>query len=232
MEFHVFVAVLFAAVLHAGWNAVIRRGGNRFQGMLLLTATQGVMAIAMAAFVPLPDGIVWVWVLGSGLVHTMYKLFLAAAYQHGDLSRVYPIARGAAPMIGVIVGFSVLADTMVVDDGLVENNHSAIHARKADLPIPRPDALAIFKSSGSSPSTTLRLFNAMCSFILRNARSCQARGPLWFSRGVPGWPQGKAYITKPSGSSWNCKISRINCCSSGCGTCFTIGYLSLKGHWI
>ena len=112
MEFHVFVAVLFAAVLHAGWNAVIRRGGNRFQGMLLLTATQGVMAIAMAAFVPLPDGIVWVWVLGSGLVHTMYKLFLAAAYQHGDLSRVYPIARGAAPMIVVIVGFYVLADTI------------------------------------------------------------------------------------------------------------------------
>ncbi|MHA1128869.1 MAG: EamA family transporter [Alphaproteobacteria bacterium] len=112
MEFHVFLAVLFAAVLHAGWNAVIRSGGDRFQGMLLLTATQGVMAVIMAAVVPLPDGIVWVWVLGSGLVHTMYKLFLAAAYQHGDLSRVYPIARGAAPMIVVLVGYFLLADTI------------------------------------------------------------------------------------------------------------------------
>jgi drug/metabolite transporter (DMT)-like permease len=112
MEFHVFVAVLFAAVLHAGWNAVIRGGGDRFQGMLLLTATQGVMALAMVLFVPLPDGIVWVWVLGSGLVHTIYKLFLAAAYQHGDLSRVYPIARGAAPMIVVFVGYFLLADTI------------------------------------------------------------------------------------------------------------------------
>ncbi len=112
MEFHVFLAVLFAAVLHAGWNAVIRGGGNRFQGMLLLTTTQGVMALAMAAFVPIPEGIVWAWVLGSGLVHTMYKLFLAAAYQHGDLSRVYPIARGAAPMIVVIVGLFLLADTI------------------------------------------------------------------------------------------------------------------------
>jgi drug/metabolite transporter (DMT)-like permease len=112
MEFHVFLAVLFAAVLHAGWNAVIRRGGDRFQGMLLLTATQGAMALVMAMFVPIPDGIVWVWVLGSGLVHTIYKLFLAAAYQHGDLSRVYPIARGAAPMIVVLVGFYLLADTI------------------------------------------------------------------------------------------------------------------------
>lgn len=112
MEFSVFVAVLFAAVLHAGWNAVIRSGGDRFQGMLLLTFTQGVMALGMAVVVPLPDGIVWVWVLGSGLLHTIYKLFLSAAYQHGDLSRVYPIARGAAPMMVVFVGYFLLADTI------------------------------------------------------------------------------------------------------------------------
>ncbi len=112
MEFSVFVAVLFAAVLHAGWNAVIRSGGDRFQGMLLLTFTQGVMALGMAVVVPLPDGIVWVWVLGSGLLHTIYKLFLSAAYQHGDLSRVYPISRGAAPMMVVLAGYFLLADTI------------------------------------------------------------------------------------------------------------------------
>jgi drug/metabolite transporter (DMT)-like permease len=66
----------------------------------------------MAVVVPLPDGIVWVWVLGSGLLHTIYKLFLSAAYQHGDLSRVYPIARGAAPMMVVFVGYFLLADTI------------------------------------------------------------------------------------------------------------------------
>lgn len=112
MEFHVFLAVLFAAVLHASWNAVIRRGGDRFQGMLLLTMTQGLMGLAMAMFVPMPSGIIWVWVLGSGALHTAYKLFLAAAYQHGDLSRVYPIARGSAPMIVVVVGFFLLPDSV------------------------------------------------------------------------------------------------------------------------
>ncbi len=112
MEFTVFLAVLFAAVLHASWNAVIRRGSDRFQGMLLLTLTQGVMGLAMALFVPLPTGIVWVWVIGSGALHTAYKLFLAAAYQHGDLSRVYPIARGTAPMMVVLVGFFLLPDSV------------------------------------------------------------------------------------------------------------------------
>ncbi|OUS04328.1 peptide ABC transporter permease [Rhodobacterales bacterium 52_120_T64] len=118
MEFHVFLAVLFAAVLHATWNAVIRRGNDRFQGMLLLTVTQGFMGLAMALFVPMPSGIVWVWVIGSGALHTAYKLFLAAAYQHGDLSRVYPVARGAAPMMVVLVGFFLLPDSVQIKEYL------------------------------------------------------------------------------------------------------------------
>ena len=80
--------------------------------MLLLTLTQGMMGLLMTLFVPLPSGIIWVWVLGSGVLHTAYKLFLAAAYQHGDLSRVYPIARGSAPIFVVVVGFFLLPDSV------------------------------------------------------------------------------------------------------------------------
>jgi len=112
METSVFIAVLFAALLHASWNAVIRAGGNRFQGMLLLTVSQGVMGLVMAGFVPLPKGEVWLWLLGSGALHSGYKMFLAAAYKHGDLSRVYPIARGVAPMIVVLAGFFLLSDVL------------------------------------------------------------------------------------------------------------------------
>lgn len=112
MTLSVFLTVLFAAILHASWNAVIRNGEDRFQGMLLLTMTQGAMALAVTLFVPMPSGIVWVWVIGSGVLHTAYKLFLAAAYQHGDLSRVYPIARGSAPMFVVLAGFFLLPDSV------------------------------------------------------------------------------------------------------------------------
>ncbi len=112
METTVFLAVLFAALLHASWNAVIRAGGDRFQGMLLLTVSQGAMGVVMAMFVPLPKGEVWLWLLASGVLHSGYKMFLAAAYKHGDLSRVYPIARGVAPMIVVLVGFFLLSDRL------------------------------------------------------------------------------------------------------------------------
>ncbi|NOR63803.1 MAG: EamA family transporter [Rhodobacteraceae bacterium] len=116
METPVFLAVLFAAFLHASWNAVIRAGGNRFQGMLLLTVSQGFMGLVMAAFVPLPSGEVWLWLLASGVLHSGYKMFLAAAYKHGDLSRVYPIARGAAPMIVVLAGFFLLSETLAAKE--------------------------------------------------------------------------------------------------------------------
>lgn len=112
METSVFLAVLFAALLHACWNAVIRAGEDRFRGMLLLTVTQGAMGVGMALFMPLPKGEVWLWLLASGALHAGYKLFLAAAYKHGDLSRVYPIARGVAPMIVVLIGFFVLSDML------------------------------------------------------------------------------------------------------------------------
>ena len=116
METTAFIAVLFAAFLHAGWNAVIRASGNRFQGMLLLTVTQGLMGGVMALFLPLPQGNIWLWVLASGAIHAAYKMFLAAAYQHGDLSRVYPIARGVAPMLVVIAGYFLLSDTLITKE--------------------------------------------------------------------------------------------------------------------
>ena len=54
----------------------------------------------------------WPWVLASGVTHFFYKFFLASAYAHGDLSRVYPIARGAAPLIVGLVSGLVLSDVI------------------------------------------------------------------------------------------------------------------------
>lgn len=112
MSAGVFFAVLFAAALHASWNAIIRFGSDKFQGMLLLSISQGLMGLGMAFFYPLPQGQTWFWLGASVTFHTAYKMFLTFAYQHGDLSRVYPIARGTAPMIVALVGAFVLADVV------------------------------------------------------------------------------------------------------------------------
>jgi drug/metabolite transporter (DMT)-like permease len=97
-------AVLGAAFLHAAWNAAIKVGASRLGAMMLLSFGEVVIGLCVAAFYPLPAAQVWPWVAASSCAHFCYKFFLAYAYERGDLSRVYPIARGAAPMVVALAG--------------------------------------------------------------------------------------------------------------------------------
>jgi drug/metabolite transporter (DMT)-like permease len=110
MSFGVFLAVIGAAFLHALWNALIKLGTSKLTGMLILTLVQGGIGLIIATRREQPAGQIWLWLLASGCFHTAYKLFLAYAYDRGDLSRVYPIARGAAPMIVLAVAAFALND--------------------------------------------------------------------------------------------------------------------------
>ena len=110
MTTSVFLSVLFAAFLHALWNGLIKFGEGKMTGMLIMTLVQGGIGLVIALTREFPEGVVWIWLLGSGVFHSAYKLFLGYAYEHGDLSRVYPIARGAAPLIVLIFGMFFLAD--------------------------------------------------------------------------------------------------------------------------
>lgn len=112
MSLVVLVAVLTAALLHAGWNALIKTGGDKQTGMLMLTLGHAAIGAVVAAFRPFPAAEVWPWLIASGSIHMAYQLFLAYAYEHGDLSRVYPIARGTAPLIVGMVGFFLLQDVI------------------------------------------------------------------------------------------------------------------------
>ncbi|MVO16808.1 EamA family transporter [Parasedimentitalea huanghaiensis] len=114
MSATIFLAVMFAAFLHAGWNALVKTGGDKFQAMFILSTSQGVIGLLMALVLPMPQGQVWLWLLASGLVHSLYKFFLTSAYEHGDLSRVYPIARGLAPMLVALAGVFFLSDQLSV----------------------------------------------------------------------------------------------------------------------
>ena len=112
MTVWVLAAVLAAAFLHALWNALIKLGISKLTSMLILTLVQGGMGFAIALTRSFPDPQVWTWLLASGVFHAAYKLFLAFAYEQGDLSRVYPIARGTAPMVVLVVSALFLADVI------------------------------------------------------------------------------------------------------------------------
>ena len=116
MSFAILLAVLGSAFLHALWNALIKTGTSRLGAMVILSIAEVPIGLAVAAFRPLPAPQVWKWVLMAGCAHFFYKFFLTYAYDRGDLSRVYPIARGAAPLIVAVFGSVLLADQLTVHE--------------------------------------------------------------------------------------------------------------------
>ena len=106
MSLWVMLAVLGAAFLHALWNSLLKVGTSRMGAMVILSIGEIPIGLAMVMARPALDWSVAPWVIAAGCAHFFYKLFLTYAYERGDLSRVYPIARGSAPlMVGLVSPF-------------------------------------------------------------------------------------------------------------------------------
>ena len=99
MENFVFLAVLFAAACHAGWNALIKVGLDPLSTTTLISLGAGFVALALAPLVGLPAWAAWPWLIASVIVHLCYFASLIESYRTGDLGQVYPIARGSAPLM-------------------------------------------------------------------------------------------------------------------------------------
>ena len=111
--------VLVAAVLHAGWNVLLKTSGD--------TLWTAVRLQAIGTAILLPIGIAaWLWngrpavsaeafwlAIASGVVEAIYFVCLSAAYKRGALSLVYPLARGSAPLLAVAVGIFLLGERLV-----------------------------------------------------------------------------------------------------------------------
>lgn len=110
MELIVFLAVLAGAAMHAGWNAIVKTGLDRTTSIFLLAFIQGAICVALLPFFSVPLAASWPWIAVSAVLHSGYKIFLIRAYEHGDMSQVYPLARGSAPLIVALAGVFVLAE--------------------------------------------------------------------------------------------------------------------------
>jgi drug/metabolite transporter (DMT)-like permease len=101
------ILVLSAALLHAGWNALLRGGADRAQSMLVMNIAVGIAGLAMLAVAGLPSS-ADVYVVASGLLHLIYNALLVRMYRSGDLGETYPVARGTSPAL-VALGGSLFA---------------------------------------------------------------------------------------------------------------------------
>ena len=110
MELHVFLAVLGAAMMHAGWNAVVKGGTDPFLTITQISLFSGGVALCCLPLVKVPAADVWPWLAASAAIHTLYRFMLIGAYRAGDMAQVYPIMRGAAPMMTALATALLIAE--------------------------------------------------------------------------------------------------------------------------
>ena len=99
MDLSVFLAVLLAAACHAGWNASIKRTLDPLATTVLIAIGAGLVALPAIPFTGWPEPASWPWLIASIIIHLFYFAGLIESYRTGDMGQVYPIARGAAPLM-------------------------------------------------------------------------------------------------------------------------------------
>jgi drug/metabolite transporter (DMT)-like permease len=106
------LAVLVAAFCHASWNAIIRMRGDKLISMTLLVTAAGVLALPTLPFISPPPAAAWRYLIASAVIHTGYNTFLALSYVHGELTKVYPLVRGSAPLLTLAVSLVALDEAV------------------------------------------------------------------------------------------------------------------------
>jgi len=112
MDSAVFAAVLFAALCHASWNALIKVGLNPLASTTLISLGSGAVALAAIPFVEFPAAASWPWLIASVVIHIGYFGALIESYRTGDLGQVYPVARGSAPLMTAALATTFIGEKL------------------------------------------------------------------------------------------------------------------------
>lgn len=140
MPTYLVLLTLFAALLHASWNTLLRGGTDRLWSMTIMCATIALTCIVVAPFLPLPAYASWKYALLSAVLHVGYNLCLVRSYQSGDLGQTYPIARGSSPLMvtsaaalfaGEKMALNALAGIALISGGILL---LALQRRRLALP--------------------------------------------------------------------------------------------------
>jgi drug/metabolite transporter (DMT)-like permease len=108
MSLPVMLVVLLAALLHASWNFIVKNTQDKHFSMSFVVLGHTPFAVAALLFAPLPSFASLPYILAGAVLHVGYQLFLLASYRIGDLTQVYPLARGSAPLMVAAVSVMLL----------------------------------------------------------------------------------------------------------------------------
>ena len=105
----IFILILFAALCHAGWSTIVKHHKS-FSIMGMTCIVEIVVFTPLVFFVPFPPLEIWYFIIASVILHGLYRLSVIYSYKFGDLSFVYPIARGGSSLLIVILTLIILQE--------------------------------------------------------------------------------------------------------------------------
>lgn len=107
-----FGLVMFAAVLHASWNAMVKAVSDRGLVLAAVSLAHCALGLVLILTSPSPSIESWICIFLSTIIHFGYYVFLFQSYKLGDLSQVYPISRGLAPALVSFGAYIMLGETL------------------------------------------------------------------------------------------------------------------------
>jgi len=108
MDNYVFYLVLFATVMHAVWNGMVKNHPDKVVAVAAIVLGHIPLAVIAIILLPAPTLDCIPYIIASAIVHQGYQWYLISSYQVGDLTKVYPIARGFGPLVATIISILVL----------------------------------------------------------------------------------------------------------------------------
>lgn len=165
------VLALVAAALHAGWNLIAKTSDDRELALVGQFSIGGALSAAALCIVGLPGQAALPWIVASACVHVLYVMGLIWAYDHGDFSFAYPLARGGGALVAALGG------VVLLDDHVSAATWSAIGVIAAGLAAlvgTRPSRRSLF--SAMLTAATIGTYTVIDSHGARVAASGQSYG--------------------------------------------------------
>ena len=108
----IFIIIIFSAMCHAVWSAIIKSSSNPLSLMGITSVLELLIFLPLTFYVPFPSVEIWYLLFATIFIHVLYRLNVIYSYKFGDLSFVYPIARGGSSLLIAIISILFLQNSI------------------------------------------------------------------------------------------------------------------------
>lgn len=112
MTLTVFLILLFAALLHASWNAIVKAGSDKLYSAISVSGSAALIALILLPFAPQPAWQSAPYLAVSCAFQVVYTVLVAKTYQVSDMSQTYPLMRGTAPLLVALISALALGESL------------------------------------------------------------------------------------------------------------------------